>query len=197
MTTASCCHHEPNARPKDVLMAEHRVIERVLDSVERMLGAGVIDAAFLRQAVDFFRTFADGCHHAKEEEALFPALEKAGIPRLGGPVGVMLHEHEEGRQLLGAITDNLEAAATDPRAAARVRGAAAGYVRLLREHIGKEDQVLFVMADHVLPEEAQQGVMEKFDRIEAAEGREGRHGRYLRIADELQAWEFKVSPSRA
>lgn len=197
MGAANCCHHAPDAGPRDILMAEHRVIESVLDAVGRMVESGDVDAGFLQLAVDFFRNFADGCHHAKEEDALFPALERAGIPRLGGPVGVMLDEHQEGRRLLAEIMDNLEAASGDSWAAGKVRSAAAGYVHLLRQHILKEDNVLFVMADQVLTPDAQRGVLEKFDLIEAHEGRDGRHERYLKVAEKLESWEFKASPLRA
>jgi hemerythrin-like domain-containing protein len=94
-----------------ILMDEHRVIERVLGALEavaaRMSSGASVRAEFFLEAADFIAGFADGCHHRKEEGVLFPALEAAGIPRAGGPVGVMLAEHEEAR----AITRGLRAAA--------------------------------------------------------------------------------------
>ncbi len=197
MKESGCGHHHSDAGPKDILMSEHRVIERVLNALERMLWTETVDEEFVRRAVDFFRNFADGCHHAKEEQALFPALERAGIPRNGGPVGVMLDEHEEGRLLLATMMNHVKAAATESQDAEKVKRAAARYIEMLREHIQKEDNVLFVMADQVLPPEAQLGVLRKFEHIEEEEGREGRDEQYLKIADELESWEFNALPQGA
>lgn len=146
--------------PVDVLMAEHRVIERVLTALEQRIAE--LDQApfpydFLTQALDFFRNFADGCHHAKEEELLFPLLEQRGIPREYGPIGCMLKEHVHGRACLATLSANLEAA-RDGSAAARaaVRAAALDYITMLRQHIYKEDNILFQMAIRALaPEDAE------------------------------------------
>jgi len=84
-------------RPTEILMQEHRVIEQVLDCLERMaqrVEAGdELDLESAKQAIDFFRNFADRCHHGKEEDCLFPLLEQKGFSREQGPTGVMLHEH--------------------------------------------------------------------------------------------------------
>jgi len=175
-------------------MNEHRVIESVLDAVDRMLDEGVIDREFMLGAVDFIRNFADGCHHAKEEDHLFPALERAGVPREGGPIGCMLHEHEQGRAFVGAIMSNLDAAAAGrPDAVDTVRRAAAGYVSLLRQHIQKEDNILFVMAEQALDCERKKQLMAAFDRTEDATP--GKHERYLELANKLSNWRFKRAPA--
>ena len=90
-----------------ILMTEHRVIEQVLSVLEVMARRAeqmeLLDAAAAGETLDFFRTFADGCHHGKEEGQLFPRLEARGLPREGGPTGVMMHEHQLGRDLLGRM----------------------------------------------------------------------------------------------
>jgi hemerythrin-like domain-containing protein len=143
-----------NTHPVDVLMSEHRTIERVLTAVEARLAdsaAGPFPYEFMTQALDFFRNFADGCHHAKEEELLFPLLEQRGIPREYGPIGCMLKEHVQGRNYLATVRANLDAARDgSPEAATVVRSAATGYIGMLREHIYKEDNVLFQMAIRAL-----------------------------------------------
>lgn len=87
------------------LMTEHRAIERmlaVLDAAGGRLEAGErVRPDLLREAVDFVRNFADRCHHGKEEDNLFPRLEELGVRREGGPLGVMLFEHDEGRAFIG------------------------------------------------------------------------------------------------
>jgi hypothetical protein len=107
------------AQATDVLMSEHRGIERMLAAMERNLGkleSG--DPAAVRlfeQGVDFLRGFADKCHHHKEEQQLFPALAAHGIPVEGGPVGVMLHEHEAGRERIREMAIALPGAASTTR----------------------------------------------------------------------------------
>lgn len=140
--------------PVDQLMSEHRIIESVLAAMEARL-AGMTPASFpadfFEEALDFFRTFADGYHHYKEEDALFPALKVRGIPDEGGPIGCMLKEHDFGRSCLAGIRQNL-AAASDGSAEAveAIRTHANDYISMLRQHIMKEDTVLFRMARYVL-----------------------------------------------
>ena len=140
--------------PVDVLMAEHRTIERVLTAVENRLadsGNGSFPYEFLTEALNFFRNFADGCHHAKEEELLFPLLEQRGISREHGPIGCMLKEHVQGRNYLATVRTNLDAARDgSPVAVATVRTAALSYIEMLRQHIYKEDNILFQMAIRAL-----------------------------------------------
>src|SRR5664279_2580400 len=97
--------------PVDVLMSEHRTIERVLAAVETRLAdsaGGVFPYEFMSEALDFFRNFADGCHHAKEEEMLFTRMEQRGIARECGPIGCMLKEHVQGRNYLATLRTNLD-----------------------------------------------------------------------------------------
>lgn len=178
-------------------MEEHRVIERVLEALGRMIEEEVVDSAFLREALDFFRNFADGCHHAKEEEALFPALESAGVPRDGGPIGCMLHEHDEGRMLLRTIETNLAAAESgNVSARGTVLRAAQRYMVMLRQHIQKEDSVLFVIAENVLSPAQKAEVLRDFAIKEREPLREGQRAHYLTLADRLAAWCFSNSTAR-
>jgi len=174
-----------------ILMGEHRVIERVLASLEtaaRRLEVGASPGAeyFLR-AAEFIVGFADGCHHRKEEGVLFPAMEAAGVPRAGGPIGVMLAEHEEGRRITRAMRGAAERmGAGDAGARAEVRRHALDYVSLLRQHIMKEDNVLFPMAGRVIQAAGQSAVADEFERIEREETGQGVHERFLGLAAALE-----------
>ena len=169
----------------DVLKNEHRVIERVLDAMQRQL-ARPVDADFYRNAIDFLRNFADGCHHAKEENELFPVLESAGIPRDGGPIGCMLDEHEMGRTLICTIESCIQAAAEgDANATSTLRNAAVAYIRLLRQHIFKEDNVLFVMANEALGPEEQELMRGAFERADRSSSCSAKHQHYVELAGEL------------
>ncbi len=107
--------------------------------------------------VEFFKGFADQCHHCKEEDRLFPQLEKQGVPREGGPIGCMLYEHKLGRAHVKALDEALAAIAafdsadgTDEKAVRQVFAQGEAYIDLLRNHIAKEDTVLFAMADEMV-----------------------------------------------
>ncbi|MBI3953759.1 MAG: hemerythrin domain-containing protein [Chloroflexi bacterium] len=141
-------------RPTEELRRDHRVIERVLKALERIVQAaqrgGALDTVSLRQALEFSRVFVDACHHRKEERCLFPCLEGRGIPKEGGPIGVMLAEHQQGRELVRQITAALSAYATSGGSAGDILTLCGAYSALLRQHIFKEDNILFAMGEAVM-----------------------------------------------
>jgi hemerythrin-like domain-containing protein len=174
----------------EILMQEHRVIEQVLDSLQAATLAvengSSVRPAFFIDAADFIRGFADGCHHHKEEGVLFRMMESHGLPTQGGPVGMMLHEHELGRK----YTRGMRVAAEkweqgDESARAEVVANASAYVALLRQHIQKEDHILFPMADRVIPLSAHPEVVAGFEHVEHEETGEGIHEKYLALASAL------------
>jgi hemerythrin-like domain-containing protein len=174
----------------EILRNEHRIIEQVLNCLEKIAGRctaeGDLDAGSATSALDFFRNFADRCHHGKEEGRLFPLLEERGLPRNGGPTGVMRAEHEQGRLLLQGMADAVGAAENrDAAAPGRFAACARSYVELMRSHIRKEDERLFPMADRVLSPTDQESLQEAFGAMEHEEMGEGTHESFLRLANEL------------
>ncbi len=160
--------------PFEILMAEHRNIERGLDLLGRAVTrveAGESPASSplgpaLADLVRFFRRYADACHHAKEEKVLFPALADVGLPPDEGPVAVMLAEHEEGRGLVGRIAQELGAPSPD---SALLAQAARTFAALLSAHIRKEDQVLFHVGRMRLPPAQDAAILDAYANMEAAE----------------------------
>ena len=173
-----------------ILMAEHRVIERVLTALEKAaqrLENCQMRAGFFIDAAEFIKGFADGCHHRKEEGILFVAMTAHGILQQGGPIGVMLAEHEQGRAFTRAMKAAAEKLASgDISARANVVQNALGYVNLLRQHIMKEDNILFPMADRLIPPDKQAKVTADFENIELEETGEGVHEKYLALAEVLE-----------
>ena len=158
-------------KPTEILSSEHRVIEQVLDCLDRIIAGaectGKLDAASAMDAINFFRMFADQCHHGKEEAHLFPAMEAKGFLRESGPTGVMCTEHEQGRACVRQMRDanadgEVQAFATAGRQ----------FSALLRQHIQKEDHCLFSMADNAFNAADQAALLAKFEKSRS--GRDGR-----------------------
>lgn len=179
-------------RATDILRKEHDAILKMLDAAEelatRLERNQPARPEQLASLLEFFRLFADQCHHGKEEELLFPLLERKGMPRQGGPIGVMLYEHDHGRALIAEMRDSAQAlAAGNAEAGARWAHAARRYVALLREHIYKENEILFRMAEQMLSEAEQADLVRQFDRVENDKMGPGTHERLHRLMDELTA----------
>jgi hemerythrin-like domain-containing protein len=147
------------------LRNEHESILRVLTIVDKMLANTTRDQAeilrFGGELIYFLKTFADKCHHGKEENYLFEEMVRRGVPKEGGPIGVMLAEHKQGREYIALMS-----AAVDSKDLAKFTEAAEMYRDLLRPHIEKENTVLFVMADRLLGDVAQEDLFEKFEEHE-------------------------------
>lgn len=184
-------------QPTDILMNEHRIIEQVLNCLERILDQCTsekrLDTNSAKQAIEFFRGFADHCHHGKEEAKLFPVMEANGFSGGCSPVAVMLREHELGRLYIQGMDAAIEpATGGDPESLKWFVQHGQSYVKLLREHIRKEDICLFPAANHRLTERDQEELLAAIQKIEAEEMAQGSHETYLRIANEL-ADRFGVS----
>jgi hemerythrin-like domain-containing protein len=176
-------------RATEMLSDEHRVIERGLNVMEKLTQLPV-DRTLesWKKVLDFARHFADQCHHLKEEKILFPAMEAHGIPNEGGPIGVMLMEHEEGRSHVRSMFAAVELIeAKDQGARESLVANARAYLRLLREHIQKEDEILFRIADDVIPADEQHHLLRTFEEHEAQELGAGVHERYLRLVQSLES----------
>ncbi len=177
--------------PTEELKQEHQgilLMLRILDKVAANLESGEKgDLEHLEQIVEFFRVFADRCHHGKEEDLLFPAMEKRGIPKEGGPIGVMLMDHEEGRGYIRGMANALvKHKAGDSTALKEFAWNARGYIDLLTQHISKEDQVLFPMGQRALPQDVQTDLARGFEKIEVERIGEGTHEKFHKLLEKLE-----------
>ena len=175
----------------EILIREHDLILRgirVLEAMARLANAGTaVPAADARVIIEFIRKFADGIHHAKEEGVLFPAMQAAGIPNQGGPIGMMLTEHDEGRAAVRKMDEAVSAFGTGPAALEAFSRAAFDYSTLLSNHIFKENNVLFRMADQVIPTAQDAVMVAAYGEHEAKVAGPGEHARYHAIVEALEA----------
>ena len=183
----------------ETLMNEHRTIERVLDALtafaDEVRRRGATDRAELASFVTFLREFADGHHHHKEEDVLFEAMIDHGFPREAGPVAVMLHEHAQGRTLVGVLAEQGAAAGDwSDEDRQEIADAAHAFSDLLHAHIQKEDRILYPMAEQRLPPDALTAVGEacaEQDRARAAPAE-----RLVQLAEALVARHAAVAHPR-
>lgn len=162
------------------LRREHEGIQHVLHVLEALgvhYGHGkALPPEDVAGVLDFLTTFVDQCHHAKEEEFLFPALEALGVAREAGPIGALLAEHEQGRRLVANLKKGIARYdAEDKTAAVSIQHTIDDYVSLLSDHIHKENSVLFPMADSKLDPAQDNELFEAFARLERERIGRGRH----------------------
>ena len=147
-------------KPTLVLSNEHKNIIKVVNALNNECSAiedgKAVDKAFFEKAIDFIRNYADKFHHAKEEDILFKELCK------GLEEGLQKSDKEK-------ILEN-----------------ARGYAQLLQDHIYKEDNILYPMADQALNGKVQKEMLERFKQAEKKRFGKGIKEKYLAIAKELE-----------
>lgn len=154
-----------------LLEKEHTLIStmlRVLEKVCEKLEAGEsVNGEHLDQILEFIGSFADHCHHGKEETLLFPALEEVGLPKEGGPIAMMLQEHDLGRRYISVLRKSVSRYRAGEMGATESMIENAGlYIALLTQHIDKENHILFKIADLHLSAEKQDELCRAFLKVD-------------------------------
>lgn len=128
------------------------------------------DRSDIKKIIEFLKLFADKCHHGKEEGLLFPAMESAGIEK--GLIDQMLKEHEKGREYIRKMS---EANSKNKLNSDFFIEASMKYIELLREHINKENTILFPLGDKAIPQKIQNELLEQFEKHEEMVMGKGTH----------------------
>jgi hemerythrin-like domain-containing protein len=141
------------------LRRDHELIEKVIKSMDttiNLLEAGKkIPESILLPVIDFSKNFTDVCHHSKEEKSLFPALERSGMPTQMGPIAVMLMEHEITRKISKKLEESTKVYFEKGISTSLISNLKE-YVEHVTEHLWKENNRLFMMAEARLQHVAQQ-----------------------------------------
>jgi len=175
----------------EILMEEHQEILGVIDAAEvcagRLLRDDDVPREDIHDFVRFIREFADALHHGKEEDMLFQDMMAHGMPRDAGPLAVMYAEHDEGRRFVGHMRKAAAGSGPlDEDARKTIAGAMRGYATLLRDHIAKEDRILYVMARQMLPPAAMQDLGARFQRFAEKDERAAPRAALLAVAADLR-----------
>jgi hemerythrin-like domain-containing protein len=171
-----------------ILRDEHKIMQQVLHVSEGEIASirktGEMKRIDLESMLDFLTAFVGRCHQAKEEKLLFVKIEERGMAEVSIPIAVMLHEHEEGKAMIGVIREAMQGTDSGEPAAA-IADSLAVYVSFLFDHMDKEDKVLFPLADRLLTPSDHLALIEEFARIDIEELGEGGKDRYCRLVEKL------------
>jgi len=175
--------------PTEILEEEHRFIAKVVSAAavlaDKLEMGQEVEAARFLDMVEFMRTYADQCHHGKEEDLLFPALAKKGVPMRGCPIEALTREHGMGRSLVKGLAETAESYQKgDPSAKNALISNLRGIRDLYPNHIWKEDYLLFPMSNKVLSTEDQQSLCRDFEKVDEAVGRDVQH-RLEQLSEQL------------
>ena len=171
------------------LRRDHELIEKVIKAMEstiQLLDDGkVIPESILLSVIDFSKNFTDVCHHTKEEKSLFPALEQAGMPTSMGPIAMMLIDHKRSREIAIQMEESAKEYLSTGDSTKLIIDMQL-YVTHVTEHLWKENNKLFVMAEARL-QHVSDKVNQELDEIEESKlkdlGKSRKH--YEELAENL------------
>jgi hemerythrin-like domain-containing protein len=160
------------------------IMETIYKSIEK---GKDLNIDHYEKILEFLKGFVDKCHHGKEEEILFPALIDHGMSKESGPVAVMLYEHQLGRSHIKVLSDAFSEFKTGNKQTINtINSSSADYVELLRNHIDKENHILFMMADKVLDASEQSKIFDAFEKLEVEKIGIGKHEEFHSLLKKLK-----------
>ncbi|NOZ02606.1 MAG: DUF438 domain-containing protein [Deltaproteobacteria bacterium] len=170
----------------ELLMDDHTMTEKVFAAMEKAFESPTApDRETVSSMLDYIVGYVEACHNRKEEEHLFPLIEERGIPSQGGPLAVMLAEHEQQRDLVAAIKSHGEAfVGGDATALDALKATFDQYQTLCKDHYWKENDILYPMAIKVMSDEDEAAVIRGIEAVEASLGEDVRK-RYYDLAENL------------
>lgn len=155
---------------------DHVHILRLTEVITAMVENRSKEIGHFELVIELIREFADGLHHAKEENLLFPFLGEKGFSPEQGPVAVMLSEHSQGRNFVREALEDIREFKNGKQGELQsVYENLGNYATLLQNHISKENNILFRMADKVFSEEEQRRLLIQFSEVESNAGTEFNH----------------------
>lgn len=166
--------------PLAILEREH---DRALEALSLLHGAGLclklgalkIGTPLRERGIDHLTKVLDffdkdlGLHFRREEEVLFPALEKhIGVEQ--SPTRLLLREHQEVREYYDHLRDKLvqlqrDGSEQSESLVKQVQDISSSVEHYLKEHIRKENESLFPLAKSLVPKQEIETVPEKLRAV--------------------------------
>ena len=157
-------------RPEDNLREDHGQIMKLFVSWQKMLGKlDHPDQALIEdfeKCIDWVEVFIDRCHHGKEDEILFPAMESSANPEVKSLIKDLHSEHQTGRSLLESIKLELKTFSQSNGLPAGLIQLCQGYIDLFRKHIRRENAQLLPLLEKCIPVEAQEQIAAQFEQYD-------------------------------
>lgn len=165
---------------------DHVYIIRLTEVIMAMVENRSKEIGHFELVVELIRNFADGLHHAKEENLLFPLLGEKGFSPEQGPVAVMLSEHNQGRNFVRGALEGINEFKNGKQGELQsIYENLGNYATLLQNHISKENNILFRMADQVFSDEEQRRLLIQFGEVESNAGAEYNHASSIQKINSL------------
>ena len=174
--------------PVGILMIEHRLIEHMIRLLSKELasieGNKQVNSDFIDTAVDFIRTYADKCHHGKEEDIFFKVLITKKIkPQDKEYILELIEEHKQGRatiaRLIAAKENYIK---KESKALDQIVECIKWLIDFYPKHIKKEDKHFFTLYRTHLSEEEQDNMLLDFLQF----GEESTQDKYAKIVEDLE-----------
>ena len=148
-----------------ILSDEHqnilKMIDRLSEECDSLQSGGEINMDFFKKTLDFVRGYVDKLHHAKEEDILFVELCKDEVQMQCNPTQQMLHEHDLGRGFIKELEKGIK-----ENNKSKIIENTRAYAQLLKDHIFKEDNILYPLADEALNSNIKKNMLERFKQVE-------------------------------
>ena len=144
--------------PTDILREEHNKVLKVMDKLESSLNNENLSS--IKENFAILEIEFDKHSLNKEEKVLFPEIEKF-MPREGGPTGIMIAEHREIIALIKDFKENLK-----NKNFKGMKESGEKIFSILRPHIDKENNILFMMIDMHLSDEQKNSISLKFQKLD-------------------------------
>jgi len=177
-------------KPTEDLMYEHKAITLVLNVMSNISNSIKNKKVFytndMEKIVDFLSVYVDKCHRNKEETVFYPALLLSKCPIKS--IGLIINEHLIGKGYLAEITccvENCKIGTTF--SGERIADCMANYVLLIHDHIQKEENNFFPLANKALSGEAQTEISKQFKLIDDEFVGMGIHNRYDELLKYLKS----------
>ncbi len=153
------------SKTSEILEKEHenilKLVEILKKEIKKISDGETPDKKFLEKSIDFIRNYADKIHHAKEEDILFREFNKKSSEAHCNPVEQMLFEHNLGREAIKKAEEGLKE--NDKNKI--IRGFEE-YINLIKEHIFKEDNILYPMCDEVIDDKTKKKMIIDFEKAD-------------------------------